>query len=367
MPLDAQRIGAYLQERTGRPVDHVELVTLGKPHAEQNGAADTSALKTFGYGHPVLICYQVDNCEQRAVLRTMAATPFGHELRADRAAGLVANFDSFNQLPRHASALDVGAITRDGRLVSLGEGEEFYLLTDYVPGQLYADDLQRLAQTGALTELDVARARELAIYLATIHATTRSDPVLYRRHLRDVFGSGEGIAGLLDSYPPTYHLAPAAWQEQIERRCVHWRWRLKSAGRRAAQIHGDFHPFNVLFDGDTELWALDRSRSPWGEAADDVCAMSINYVFFSLQRSGVLASPFQELWTTFWHTYLAASGDTGILRAVQPFFAWRALVLASPLWYNIADGVRQTLFHFADTVLDVPLFDPDTADAYLGR
>src|SRR5690606_37885002 len=103
-----------------------------------------------------------------------------------------------------------------------------FLLTDYAPGRLYADDLRRLVATGALTERDRRRAHQLALYLAEIHAVRRDEPMLYQRHLRDLFGSGEGIAGLLDSYPADFALASPAWLEEVERRCVEWRWRLKA-------------------------------------------------------------------------------------------------------------------------------------------
>lgn len=365
MALDPIHVTSYLRERFG-PVSRVELAALGSDTPADAPAGERDQpLKTYGYGQPILIRYRLDGREQRAVLRTMAANPFGHERRADRAAGLLSNYDSFNDLPRHVRALDVGAITPDGQLASLGQGEEFFLLTEYVPGQLYAEDLQRLCATGSLRDLDVARARELASYLASIHATRHAEPVLYRRHLRDVFGSGEGIVGLVDNYPPGFAPADAAWLESLERSCVTWRWRLKAHPERLAQIHGDFHPFNVLFEGDTDLWLLDRSRGPWGEPADDVSAMSINYLFFSLQRAGTLAAPFTALWDAFWETYLAASGDEQVLRVIQPFFTWRALVVASPLWYHVSDSVRRTLLHFAARVLDEQVFDPGRVTAYL--
>jgi aminoglycoside phosphotransferase (APT) family kinase protein len=364
MTLSSTQIAAYLRERHGEPVEDVELMPLsdaGKAAAREAG----DQLKIYGYGHPILVRYQLAGSERRAVLRTMAANPFGHEQRCDRAAGLIDNFDSFNQLPHHVRALDVGAVTPEGRLISLETGEEFFLLTDYVPGQLYADDLQRLCATGSLTELDLARARRLAGYLAEIHAIRRDDPALYRRHLRDVFGGGEGIAGLTDSYPTESTFATPGWLEEIERACVTWRWRLKAHPERLAQVHGDFHPFNLLFEKDTEFWLIDRSRGPWGEPADDVSAMTINYLFFSLQQSGTLAGPFATLWEVFWDTYLAASGDTQLLRVVAPFYTWRALVLASPVWYQVAAPVRYALLHFAEHVLHERMFDPTRVASYL--
>jgi aminoglycoside phosphotransferase (APT) family kinase protein len=171
--------------------------------------------------------------------------------------------------------------------------------------------------------------------------------------------------GLTDSYPPDFPLVDAAWLERVEQACVRWRWQLKRHARRLTQIHGDFHPFNVLFDDDTTIWVLDRSRGGWGDPADDVSCMAINYLFFSLQRSGRLAPPFTQLWDVFWQTYMRQTEDQELLAVVAPFFVWRALVLASPHWYNIADTVRVALFQFIDTILAAPAFDPTLVNTYL--
>ncbi len=365
MELDPSAVGIYLSRRFGAPVEILRLAPLGAAEPVDPGTPALDTLKTQGYGLPVLVQYRLHGREERAVLRTMAPNPFGHERRADRAAGMILSYDSFNDLPRHVPALDVGVLAPDGQLTTVGPGE-FFLLTDYAPGSLYADDLQRIAATGTATELDLDRARALAVYLAEIHTTRHSDPVLYRRHLRDVFGSGEGIVGLIDSYPPDYPLADAAWLERVETRLVAWRSRLKRHPERLAQIHGDFHPFNVLFADGANFALLDRSRGPWGEPADDVSAMAINYLFFGLQQAPHgFAEPFLMLWTTFWQTYLERSGDDMLLCVVQPFFVWRALVVASPVWYQVADDVRRQLFRFIDHMLHIAVFDPAAVRRYL--
>ncbi|MGQ9926776.1 MAG: phosphotransferase family protein [Chloroflexaceae bacterium] len=365
MELEPALLSAYLSQHFGAPVEVLELASLGGAAPLPPGERPRNGLlKILGYGEPVLLSYRLHGEERRAVLHTMAANQFGHERRADRAANLILSYDCFNDLPHHVRAFDVGVLDPGGGLRSIGAGEVF-LLTDYAEGQVYAEDLKRMAATGTASEEDLERARALALYLSTIHQVRRDEPTLYRRHLRDVFGSGEGIAGLIDSYPPDYALAPPAWLEGVETRLVAWRNRLKAHPERLAQIHGDFHPFNVLFSVGTAFTLLDRSRGPWGEPADDVSAMAINYLFFSLQRSGALTSPFDELWTIFWQTYLAHTGDELLLRVVQPFLIWRALVLASPLWYHVADDVRRSLFRLSERLLETQVFDPAEVGAYL--
>ena len=94
--------------------------------------------------------------------------------------------------------------------------------------------------------------------------------------------------------------------------------------------------------------------------------MTLNYVFFSLRVSDTLTGPFRRLYEAFWDRYLEATHDEELLTVVQPFFAWRALVLASPTWYpSLRPSVRETLFRFTENVLATDRFDPAETDAYL--
>ena len=121
----------------------------------------------------------------------------------------------------------------------------------------------------------------------------------------------------------------------------------------------------ILFRADTDFSVLDRSRGEWGEPADDVVCLTLNYLFFSLQRSGRLEGAFERLWQRFWERYLERSGDGELLEVAAPFLAFRALVMANPLWYPALDtGVRAKLFRFINNVLDSARFDPARANEY---
>jgi aminoglycoside phosphotransferase (APT) family kinase protein len=52
-------------------------------------------------------------------------------------------------------------------------------------------------------------------------------------------------------------------------RNITWRLRLKSLTHRLRQVHGDFHPWNILFRSAAEFSLLDRSRGEYGDPADD--------------------------------------------------------------------------------------------------
>ena len=233
------------------------------------------------------------------------------------------------------------------------------MVAEFVDGREYADDLLRLRAGAALAAQDTDRADALCDYLADIHRVRGPDAGLYARRIRELLGHGECIFGVSDSYPQSDGLM------DIEKTCVEWRWKLKRRAHRLRQVHGDFHPWNILFRAGTDFSVLDRSRGEWGEPADDVTCLALNYAFFSLQRSGRVEGAFETLWRRFWERYLERSGDAEMLEVAAPFLAFRALVMANPLWYPALDAaVRQKLFNFIRAVLAEPRFDPARVNAY---
>jgi aminoglycoside phosphotransferase (APT) family kinase protein len=360
MPIDPAQIEAYLSRLTGKRVQVERLRELG------SGTTGAAALKAFGYGKPLCIDFWADGEAQRVILRQINRNGFGRERDSDRVAEVWLDYHTFNHLLRHVAARDMLALTHDGELHSLRHVQDMLLLTDYAPGQPYADDLLRIRDDGQCTDLDRRRAARLAGYLADIHAVKLADPLLWRRRLRDLIGDGEGIMGLTDSYPADFALATVDDWRALENAANAWRWRLKPLTHRLSQVHGDFHPFNVLFSEGESFSLLDRSRGEWGEPADDVSCMTINYLFFALQRYGQLDGPFTELYTAFWETYLAQNPDEELLRVIPPWFAWRALVLASPQWYpSIPAEARRKLLTFARQIMAEERFEWRQINRYL--
>jgi hypothetical protein len=356
--MSPESLRAYLESLVGEPVEVAAISPLGM---------DAKTIKGFGYGVPLLVDYRVGARSERAVLATLSPNHFGHEEMEDRAQVLLENHRLFNRLPRHVRAFDIGSFRGEGEIVSLKGSREFFLLQEYVEGNGYFQDLSRLLQTDTLTDLDLERADALCDYLVNIHGVAGPDPALYVRRIRELVGHGECIMGLADSYPPRYAFITSDLLESIERSCVSWRWRIKGLGHRLRQVHGDFHPWNILFREGTDFSLLDRSRGEWGEPADDVVCLAMNYLFFSLQRHGRLEGGFKTLFQRFWRRYLDRTGDRELLTVVAPFFVFRGLVMASPLWYPaLPEGVREKIFRFIKEVLKLDRFDPERVNAYLG-
>lgn len=363
--IEPRTLAAYLDSVLGQPVRVLALRRLG-------GGDEPADPKGFGYGVPLEVECLVAGRTRRFVLsRTRPVQGFGHDYPADRAWQALYGHVAYNDFPRHVRSADVGFVRASGAMVSAGDAVEFFQLVDKAEGALYWLDLDRLL-SHPLRPVDGERARALATFLADCHADKRDEPTLYERRIRELVGHGECAMGILDSYPHPYPLLPPAQCEELERQLVSWRWRLRGRSRRLSRVHGDFHPWNLLFREGTDFSVLDRSRGEWGEPADDVSALGINYLFFGVRKRAAegargVAEPFWSLFESFLDGYLGESGDRELMEVLPPFLAFRALVIAHPRWYPaLQERTRTALLDFARAMAGPEPFDARRAAALLG-
>jgi aminoglycoside phosphotransferase (APT) family kinase protein len=349
-----------LREAAARLAPGARVVAL-VPLADDAAGAGV-ARKAIGYGRGVRVeLLEADGSRRDLVFHAPRSDGFGHERRADRVASMLLAFDTARLVPGQVHPVDVGLSTPGG-LRSLRDAGEPYLVTAWAPGRLYAEDLRRVARLGRLGEHDLARCLALARHLVALHAEPLSDPAAWRRAQRDLLGGGEGVFGVADAYGGDVPGAPAARLLALEQRLLAWRWRARGRAERLRRTHGDFHPFNIVFSEGTRFALLDASRGCAGDPADDVTALSVNYLFFALQAPAAWRGGFGRLWRTFWEAYLEGAG-TAVLELAAPWLAWRALVLACPAFYpDLAPPAREALLGLAERALDAGPFDPDRAE-----
>ena len=298
------------------------------------------------------------------VVKALVPEGLGHDYPSDRASVFLLDLDEFKNLPKHVRAVDVLAEMDDSSIKSIGGGKEYYLLMEQAAGRHYFHDLSRLSEQENLTQTDLAKINAMASYLAEIHAVKKDSKALYWRKLRDTVGHGECLMGVLDTYPDStlpYDEMCAIVQQSVNRV-----YTLKPRYKRLSQIHGDFHPGNIWFRDTNDFILLDRSRGPWGEPADDVTALTINYIFFSLMKHGDLRGTFRDSMELFIDAYIKASGDAEIIDVAALFFAFRAVVIANPTFYpDLTSDVRQKLIRFAKRVLSEDNFQVQRINDYL--
>ncbi len=354
--LSVSRVEEYLKSIFKREVRVKELSLLGSGwHAE----TWRIVVEVEGEG------------EKRLVLKFLKGEKgFGHDYPADRAQVLLMAHKDFNKLPRHIKSIDVGYVDSYGCMHSVGDYEEFFLVMEEAQGRPYIEDLREILSRGSLTDRDLVRLRILVNYLAEIHslkyAGKSEDMVrLYLRRIRDLVGHGEMIMGVVDSaYPLDFPLIDKL--REVERRALEWRWRLRKYYHRLSQVHGDYHPFNIWFRENDELVVLDRSRGEWGEPADDVTCLITNYLWFSLLHTGKFSGVFADMFKSFLKMYIDKTGDEELLRVCQPWFSFRAIVIASPLFYpENPEDVRRKLLNFAVNVMSIDVFSPDIVNDLL--
>jgi hypothetical protein len=311
------------------------------------------------------------------VIKTLSSDGLGHDYPSDRAGVFLLDLDEFKNLPKHVKAVDVLSEMEDGSIKSVGGGKEYYLLMERAEGRDYFRDLNEFSGKNALTSEDVEKIKTMASYLAQIHSLKKDSKTLYWRKLRDTVGHGECLMGVFDTYPD----GTLTYEEMagIIKKSVDSIMRLKPEYKRLSQIHGDFHPGNIWFrevqsmeqrgkgaSAACDFILLDRSRGPWGEPADDVTALAINYIFFSIKHHGDIRGAYLEGLRMFFDEYIRESGDGEIKEVTAPFFAFRGAVVANPVFYpELTCGQRRLIFRFIHNVLDDDAFRPEKVNDYL--
>lgn len=353
-------------ERTG--INRASLEAYFKGLFRRPRLREFSALGRGVHGRGFLVTLDTEEGEKTYVLKDIAPGGLGHDYPSDRAAVLLLALNTYGRLPRHVRAVEVLSLQEDGTLRAVGGGKDYFLLMQKAEGTTYFKDLEELSGKKSLDKGDREKVRVMAGYLRRIHSRKKKSRALYLRKLRDIIGHGECLMGVFDTYPRG--VLSYGKMADMEKRCIDWRARLKDRHSRLSQVHGDFHPGNIWFTRGTpsekRLRLLDRSRGPWGEPADDLTALTINYVFYSIKHFNALEGPYAEALRLFFSEYISMTGDEEVLEVLAPFYAFRGAVVANPVFYpELTMRQRRLIFGFVMRVLEVRRFVPERAHEYI--
>ncbi len=349
--INEKSIKLYIKNLFNVKTEHVHIKKLG------------AGVQGAGF----LIEVQTPEGLRSYVIKGLFPEGLEHDYPSDRAGVFLLDLDEFKNLPKHVKAIDVLAEMQDGFIKSIGGGKEYYLLMEKADGRHYFHDLSTFAAKEKLEKTDIAKIEIMVSYLADIHYVKKKSLPLYWRKIRDTIGHGECLMGVFDTYPDGI----MSYEEMadIEKKCVDWRVRLKPKSDRLCQIHGDFHPGNIWFKEEgTDFILLDRSRGPWGDAADDITALTINYIFFSINYYGKVQGVYLEALKLFYDEYINKTGDAELPQIVAPFYAFRGAVVANPVFYpDVTPENRRKIFNFVHSILNDDSFKIDKVNEYIKK
>lgn len=352
MQINKKHLKEYLEQLYNEKTNIIKIETLG------SGC----------HGSAFLIEFEHNSKKERLVAKTLESSiGLGHDHFSDRAQVFMLANDTYNKLPKHIKAVDAAGIS-ENKIISIGMAKEFFLLMKEAKGTDYSHDLEEMKNKNSLDDRDIAKIKNLAEYLAGIHSVKYKGPgarILYWRKLRDTIGHGECLMGVFDNYPENVKFTDYKEMGEIEKKCCDWRAKLKPMYHRCCQIHGDFHRGNIWFS-DNDFTILDRSRGEYGDAADDVTAFAINYIFSSIIHHGELKGTYEEALRLFYEHYLKLTRDNEILKVSALFYAFRGVVVANPMFYpGITKNQRRKVFNFIHGVLDKHKFRIDEINDYI--
>lgn len=293
---------------------------------------------------------------KKVVIRIINPVDFSNDYPPDRMTSFWIQHHSAKHLPKHVKSLGIVGINKSTKQIGIVEDfNEFIQVLDWAEGEEYFVDLEKILQTNHVSKDNLKKVLLLSNYLAKIHqkkfkGSKDQALSLYKRHTRDYIGS-RFMIDVLDTYPKEISFTNWNKMHKLVFEVYKYREKYKNNFERLSKIHGDFHPGNIRFQDKNKFIVLDASRAIWGEPADDVACLGINYLWYALKQTGKFKGVFKELFDVFWKNYLDKTQDKEICHTLPMFVAIRSVVLKHPLYFSVSDQIRKKILAFSFKIL----------------
>lgn len=356
--ISKKTIRSYLEDKLNKKIEIIEYKKLG----------------TGWHGAGYKIIYKIGNKKNTIILRTIRPEGFSHDYLSDRAATFLLQHNLAKKIPAHALSLDVCGLANK-KIVPIGDCKEFFQLVEVIEGKPYFEDLEKIKKQNKLEKEDKNKALLLSNYLVNLHKKKFNDKnnkdkkimakSIYKRHLRDCIGHGEMLMGVIDTYPDKVKFINKKEIVEIVSKAFSFKENIKQNYNRLCTIHGDFHPGNIIFQKN-KFRLLDASRELFGEPADDLTCLALNYIWYAIMQKGNFSGPFKELFDIFWSNYLEKTKDYEINKIAPLFFTFRGFVVAHPIFYkDQSNKVRKKIMKFIKNILSKKEFNYKDINSYL--
>lgn len=345
------QIKQFLEKNYGQKVQVIKITKLG------------TGFMAAGYR----VDFKIKDGPKKVVIRIISPIDFSNDYAADRMASFWIQHHSAKLLSSHVKSLGILGINKKSKEVGrVDHYDEFIQVLDWAEGEEYFADLERILKDNKANDADFKKVALLSDYLVKTHkkkfkGSKDQALSLYKRHTRDYIGS-RFMIDVLDTYPSEISFTSWGKLHKLVFDVYKYRESLKNDFTRLSKIHGDYHPGNIRFKNNKQFIVLDASRAIWGEPADDVSCLGINYLWYALKQTGKFKGIFMELFDKFWNNYLIKTGDLEINTILPLFIAIRSVVLKHPLYFSVDDKIRKKLLAFSYHTLKTGNFEKSLND-----
>ena len=246
-------------------------------------------------------------------------------------------------------------------LPEISEETEIYHIQKYGgEGKSYLEILSKKANKKEIDNEDKKEIDKIIDFIVKVHKGKHPSNnkeklnVIYNDYLRNVIGNPEYLLMLLHNIPHDNLFLNPKEQGEFMKLMLDNMHYFKDRHERLVSLHGDFWGANVFLKEDGEIFVIDYSRMPWGDAGFDIGFWMSQYLF---QYHTGNKEYFKQLGEYFLEQYIQRTGDKEIMQTMVFSLGLVAAMYASSVWVpDVDDDARKFFFEHVCEMLKIKKF-----------